>query len=84
MGRSLRELLSTQEQTIFTELGLEHLMDTSLNVAGIYRAGVEHAFVNEMTGRAVEALRRAYMQVFFLGRIFRMDPEFERLIAYEE
>jgi hypothetical protein len=69
---------SNNEQKMFEALGLSHLLE-HLEAAQLYRAAVEHAFLENLTGKAVDSLRKT-ANAFFKSTCYRHTPEFDALI----
>ncbi len=70
---------SDNEKRLFKHFGYEYLLTTTLCASDIYRLCVEEAFIKDMKGPEVEALRRGYKALNNCNP-YRMTPEFEMLI----
>lgn len=71
---------SDAEIKLFTQLNLAHLL--YLSAPQLYRAAVEHAFINNLSGPAIEALRRAAGVMLVKGKPYRLTEEFDKLLDY--
>jgi len=74
------EEYSENEIILFQKLGLFHLVFIYYNPMLLWETAVHKAFSENMTGNAVEALRRGYHAIFN-GVEFRGSFEFEKLIV---
>jgi len=75
---------SEKERKLFKFFKLEHLMAVaSVPVMHTYRAAMEQAFLDEMTGPEVESIRRC-MQAFNRGHPYRNTDEWENLIEFTD
>ncbi len=72
--------MSPNEIKMFTDLGMKDLIYAPISILGLYAIAVERAFVENRTGPAVEALRRA--MIHMRAGKFRGNEEFENLIVY--
>ena len=54
-----------------------------VDIISIYRMCVEIAFIENMSGPNVEALRRMY-KAFTIGDVLRHTPKFDKLIEFNE
>ena len=73
---------SDQEKKLFEALGLIWSIDQlGYSPPMAYENAALRAFVHNMTGPAVEALRRGYI-AFTEGTAFRLTPEFDKLITF--
>lgn len=70
---------SDKEREMFKRFELGYLLD-HLEPPALYRAAIEHAFLNEMTGAPVDSLRRC-ARALFNSSPYRMTPEFDSLIT---
>jgi hypothetical protein len=75
---------SLQEIKLFTALGFDYLIEvTSIEPPTLYRMAAEQAFLNNVSGPAIEALRRG-LTAITKCQYYRMTPEFEALISFTE
>jgi len=74
---------SAAEEKLFKALGLEHLLKAPILAVGTYRLAIEEAFINNLQGPAVDALRRAGKSMQN-STPYRFTTAFDALIAFEE
>lgn len=73
---------SDNETKMFNDLGFSHLVYSSLEPCSVYRVAVEEAFLKDLHGPAVDALRRGANAYLVHNKPFRMTPEFDKLVQY--
>jgi len=74
--------LSNKEFEMFNVLGFEDMaknLDDSGDIIGLYRMVIEHVFIRNMVGPAVESLRRCGYALLYC-KVYRGTPEWEALI----
>lgn len=76
----MTENYSQAEIRIFKDLGLEDLL--ILTAPMLYRIAVEHAFIKNLSGPKIEALRKAAEALLFKGKPYRLTEEFDKLLDY--
>ena len=75
---------SQKEVKLFKMFGYEgNLLELIDAPMSLYRMCVEVAFIQDMRGPHVEALRRAYKAMYDCT-VFRRTRKFEKLIEFEE
>lgn len=74
---------SPGEIKLFTMFGCADLVQHIDCPMTLYRICVEKAFLDNMQGSHVEALRRVYLALR-TGAPFRMTDEFEQLVEFQE
>lgn len=72
---------SAKEQEMFKALDMEYLnlIEHDLQPPVFYRILIEHVFINEITGAAVDSLRRC-AKAIINGNPYRMTTEFDEMI----
>lgn len=73
---------SEAEEKLFSSLGIKDLME-HITPPALYRFAVEKAFISNLSGNNVEALRRGAKAVLVDSKPFRMTEEFDKLISFE-
>ena len=74
---------SEKEQQLFTSLGYEDLMDVVDIPPTLYNMAAMACFIENRTGKPVDSLRRCLRAIqgsYSEELIFRLTPEFDRLI----
>jgi hypothetical protein len=74
---------SEAECRLFDHFGFGYAM-AHLEPAVLYRITLEHVFIGDKRGSAVESLRKGARALLFNGRPFRMTPEFDELVSFVE
>jgi hypothetical protein len=72
---------SDAESRLFNYFGFGYAM-AHLEPPPLYRATLEHVFIEGKTGPAVEALRRGARVLLFTGHPFRMTEAFDDLVSF--
>jgi len=71
---------SEREQELFDGLGFSYLVElSSIGPMQLYKIAVDEAFIYDLGGPLVEALRRAYKGLM-LGGVYRKSKELENLL----
>jgi hypothetical protein len=72
--------MSAKERKLFIALGLEDLVDhLQSNPTVLYRMAVEQAFCENLSGPAVDSLRRCYIALHNCNP-YRGTPEWDAMI----
>lgn len=71
---------SNREIKMFTALGQYDLLLHNIVPTAVYKTAVDHAFVNDMKGPAVDALRRTYRALWDCSA-YRMTAQWDDLIG---
>lgn len=72
---------SEKEIKLFNSLGYNDLV-AYMEPCVLYRVAVEKAFLDNLSGPNIEALRRAGKVLLNTGKPFRLTPEFESLLEF--
>jgi hypothetical protein len=70
-----------KEITLINSIGYAHLIPHIADGPGLYRLCVEKAFVEDMKGPHIEALRRAYKAILNCSP-YRHTEAFEKLLEF--
>lgn len=81
MSLSQNIVYSKAEQALFEALGFKDLL-SHLEPWGLYRMASEKAFVNNLQGPEIEALRRGTKALLVDCKPYRMTPEFDSLVTF--
>lgn len=73
---------SKAEIRLITTLGCNYLIKCNLMPPVLYRMLIEKAFLENLSGPAVEALRRGAKALFSCAP-YRLTPEFDQLVTFE-
>jgi hypothetical protein len=74
---------SDAEKKMFVELGYDKSLFDYIDPVGLYRMAVTKCFLNNLSGPAVEALRRGGNAVLeYRPRVYRMTAEFDKLVEF--
>lgn len=75
---------SEAEIKIFTSMNLEHMLNAPVNPMAVYRFAVEEAFLNNLSGPNIDALRRGMTSLVrdTTEKVFRKTKEFDDLISF--
>jgi len=75
---------SEAEIKLFNSLNLEHMLNAPVNPMAVYRFAVEEAFLNNLSGPNIDALRRGVTVLVrdTESKVFRKTKEFDDLISF--